>query len=70
VHLSAQHRDLMAQHQQFDFLGPAVAGELVNICSTWRSSRYTNEALTASIVPADPRVELAQPSRSAVESSI
>jgi hypothetical protein len=28
VYLSAQHRDLMAQHQKFDVLGPAVAGEL------------------------------------------
>jgi len=28
VHLPAQHRDLMAQHQEFDVFGPAVAGEL------------------------------------------
>jgi hypothetical protein len=28
VDLATQHRDLMAQHQQFDVLGPAVAGEL------------------------------------------
>ena len=28
MHLPAQHRHLMAEHQQFDVLGPAVAGEL------------------------------------------
>jgi hypothetical protein len=43
----------MPQHQQFDVLGPAVAS-WVNICSTWRSRRYTNEALMVSIVPAGP----------------
>ena len=26
----------------------------VNICSTWRTSRYTNQAFTASIVPTGP----------------
>jgi len=28
VHLAAQHRDLMAQNQEFDVLSAAVTGEL------------------------------------------
>src|SRR6266508_2902117 len=35
-------------------LAPPSRASWVNICSTWRSSRYTNEALMASIVPIGP----------------
>jgi hypothetical protein len=51
VYLSAEHRDLVAQDEEFDILGVVVAGSWVNICSTWRSSRYTNDAvMTGSVI--------------------
>jgi hypothetical protein len=39
VYLAAQHRDLMAEDQEFDILGPPSRVSWVNICSTWRISR-------------------------------
>jgi hypothetical protein len=64
VYLPAQYRDLMAQNQWRSTnssmsLAPPSRASWVNICSTWRSSRYINEAFTASIVPADACGELA-----------
>jgi hypothetical protein len=52
VATALSHRHLVAQHEQLDVLGCAVSGELDNICRTWRSSKYANEAFMASIVPA------------------
>ena len=47
MYLPAQHRDLVAEYQEFDIFGSAVAGELGQHLQHWRRSRYTSEALMA-----------------------
>jgi hypothetical protein len=78
VHLPAQHRDLVAEDQEFDVFGSAVAASWVDICSTWCRSRYTGEALMAPgslqllrrrpapdphVNPAEPDLRARQPGR-------
>jgi len=48
--LAAQHRDLVAQYQQFHVLGAAVPGELGQHMQDLTQRRYTREALTAQII--------------------
>jgi hypothetical protein len=54
VHLAAQHRHLMRNTRISTSLAPPSRAIWLSICKTWRSSKYTSDAVMASIVSAAP----------------
>jgi len=49
--LTAQHRNLAAEHQNLHVLGPLAAHALDISCRTWRNITYPNDRImTVSIV--------------------
>jgi hypothetical protein len=54
VNLPAEHRHLMTQNEQLNVLGaPPSRASWVNICKSYRRSRYTNDAAIHPIVALD-----------------
>ena len=50
MHLPAQDRYLVSEHEQLDVLGAAVAASWVNICRICRRIWYASEGFMTGIV--------------------